>query len=137
MNRPAVNEELIAIGDLAKSLGLTTRTLRYWEEAGMIVAAPRSEGSNRFYSKEIAHPPILLNTYLKGLFYGMHPIKPVPPDTTEYHLSLPQVCQAEVGGWCTREYVGRAQALVKHWCFSHAHFQSKCKWVDQFSQGWR
>lgn len=48
------HEELISIGDLAKSLGLTTRTLRYWEEAGIIEAAPRSEGSNRFYTTDIA-----------------------------------------------------------------------------------
>jgi len=54
MNHTSENEELISIGDLSKSLGLTTRTLRYWEEAGMIVAAPRSEGSNRFYSRDIA-----------------------------------------------------------------------------------
>ncbi len=47
-------EELISIGDLAKSLSLTTRTLRYWEEAGIIEAAPRSEGSNRFYTTDIA-----------------------------------------------------------------------------------
>ena len=52
-NTPA-NEDHISIGDLAKSLGLTTRTLRYWEESGIINAAPRSEGSNRFYSKDIA-----------------------------------------------------------------------------------
>jgi DNA-binding transcriptional MerR regulator len=54
MNSPQENEELISIGDLAKSLNLTTRTLRYWEEAGIIEAAPRSEGSNRFYSQDIA-----------------------------------------------------------------------------------
>ena len=48
------HEELISIGDLAKSLSLTTRTLRYWEEAGIIEAAPRSEGSNRFYTTDIA-----------------------------------------------------------------------------------
>ena len=48
------NEELISIGDLAKSLNLTTRTLRYWEEAGIIQAAPRSDGSNRYYSQDIA-----------------------------------------------------------------------------------
>lgn len=48
------NEELVSIGDLAKSLNLTTRTLRYWEEAGIIEAAPRSDGSNRFYSQDIA-----------------------------------------------------------------------------------
>ena len=54
MNSPQENEELISIGDLSKSLNLTTRTLRYWEEAGIIEAAPRSEGSNRFYSQDIA-----------------------------------------------------------------------------------
>lgn len=48
------NEELISIGDLARSLSLTTRTLRYWEEAGIIEAAPRSDGSNRFYTQDIA-----------------------------------------------------------------------------------
>ena len=48
------HEELISIGDLARSLNLTTRTLRYWEEAGIIEAAPRSEGSNRFYTEDIA-----------------------------------------------------------------------------------
>ncbi|MDD2853219.1 MAG: MerR family transcriptional regulator [Desulfuromonadaceae bacterium] len=54
MNAPIENDTLIAIGELAKSLNLTTRTLRYWEEAGIIEAAPRSEGSNRFYSQDIA-----------------------------------------------------------------------------------
>lgn len=54
MNSIPENEELVSIGDLAKSLGLTTRTLRYWEETGIIEAAPRSDGSNRFYSLDIA-----------------------------------------------------------------------------------
>jgi MerR family transcriptional regulator, repressor of the yfmOP operon len=54
MNSLNENEELISISDLAKCLNLTTRTLRYWEEAGIIEAAPRSDGSNRFYTKEIA-----------------------------------------------------------------------------------
>lgn len=54
MNNTPEHEVLISIGDLAKSLGLTTRTLRYWEESGIIEAAPRSEGSNRFYTQDIA-----------------------------------------------------------------------------------
>lgn len=44
------SEELVSIGELSKDLGLTTRTLRYWEEVGIIVASPRSEGGNRFYT---------------------------------------------------------------------------------------
>ena len=54
MNSTAEHEEMISIGDLAKSTGLTTRTLRYWEEAGLIEAAPRSDGSNRLYSRDVA-----------------------------------------------------------------------------------
>jgi DNA-binding transcriptional MerR regulator len=54
MNSTQEIEEYVSIGDLSKSLSLTTRTLRYWEEAGIIEAAPRSDGSNRFYTQDIA-----------------------------------------------------------------------------------
>ena len=43
-------EEIIPIGDLAKSIGLTTRTLRYWEEVGIIESEERTDGANRGYS---------------------------------------------------------------------------------------
>lgn len=54
MNILSGNDDLISIGDLAKSLGLTTRTLRYWEESGIIESTPRPDGSNRFYTQDIA-----------------------------------------------------------------------------------
>jgi len=44
------NDHIIAIGDLAKSVGLTTRTLRYWEEVGIIESEERIDGANRGYS---------------------------------------------------------------------------------------
>jgi len=44
------NEELTPIGDLAKSVGLTTRTLRYWEEVGIIESAERLDGGTRGYT---------------------------------------------------------------------------------------
>jgi MerR family transcriptional regulator, repressor of the yfmOP operon len=53
MNSQHENKQLISIGDLAKSLNLTTRTLRYWEEASIIEAAPRSDSSNRYYTQDI------------------------------------------------------------------------------------
>lgn len=43
-------EEIITIGELCKTLGLTTRTLRYWEEVGIIEAIERPDGANRGYS---------------------------------------------------------------------------------------
>ena len=44
------NNQIITIGDLAKNLGLTTRTLRYWEEVGIIESEGRADGANRGYS---------------------------------------------------------------------------------------
>jgi DNA-binding transcriptional MerR regulator len=50
MHRADDNEELTLIGDLAKALGLTTRTLRYWEEVGIIESAQRADGATRWYT---------------------------------------------------------------------------------------
>jgi DNA-binding transcriptional MerR regulator len=43
-------DEIVSIGDLSKSLGLTTRTLRYWEEVGIIESEERLDGATRGYS---------------------------------------------------------------------------------------
>lgn len=43
-------EEITSIGDLAKSLDLTTRTLRYWEEVGIIESVQRADGAVRGYT---------------------------------------------------------------------------------------
>lgn len=50
MSNNEEDNEIIAIGDLAKSVGLTTRTLRYWEEVGIIESEERVDGANRGYS---------------------------------------------------------------------------------------
>ena len=44
------SDEIVSIGDLAKSLGLTTRTLRYWEEVGIIESEERLDGATRGYA---------------------------------------------------------------------------------------
>lgn len=43
-------EEIVSIGELCKMLGLTTRTLRYWEEVGFIESVERSGRENRGYT---------------------------------------------------------------------------------------
>ena len=40
------------IGELARSLGITTRTLRLYEELGLIDPPQRTEGGIRYYTKE-------------------------------------------------------------------------------------
>jgi MerR family transcriptional regulator, repressor of the yfmOP operon len=44
------SEEITPIGDLAISLGLTTRTIRYWEEVGIIESVQRSDGATRGFT---------------------------------------------------------------------------------------
>lgn len=44
------NEEYIPIGELARTIGVTTRTLRYYEEVGIMEAPHRLDGGNRAYS---------------------------------------------------------------------------------------
>ena len=43
-------EEITLIGDLAIALGLTTRTIRYWEEVGIIESVQRSDGATRGFT---------------------------------------------------------------------------------------
>jgi DNA-binding transcriptional MerR regulator len=50
MDKILEDEELIPIGDVATTHGLTTRTLRYWEEMGLINSYQRPEGGSRAYT---------------------------------------------------------------------------------------
>lgn len=43
-------EDITPIGEVAASVGLTTRTLRYWEEVGIIESVPRADGATRGYT---------------------------------------------------------------------------------------
>jgi DNA-binding transcriptional MerR regulator len=42
----------VQIGELAKRLGITTRTIRYYEEIGLMGRSERLGGGTRTYSKE-------------------------------------------------------------------------------------
>lgn len=45
----SAGEELLRIGDMAKEFGVTLRTLRFYEDKGLL--SPKREGSNRLYSR--------------------------------------------------------------------------------------
>ena len=50
MDHISDSEEVTPIGDLAIALGLTTRTIRYWEEVGIIESVQRSDGATRGFT---------------------------------------------------------------------------------------
>ncbi|MBU5636252.1 MerR family transcriptional regulator [Geomonas sp. Red69] len=49
-NEQREGETIVSISDLAKDLGLTTRTLRYWEEVGIVESVERQDGATRGYT---------------------------------------------------------------------------------------
>ncbi len=59
--------ETYSVGQLADELGVTTRTLRFWEEAG-IVSPARTSGSMRVYD---ARDRARLVLALRGKRFGM------------------------------------------------------------------
>ncbi|HEX9874943.1 MAG TPA: MerR family transcriptional regulator [Deferrimonas sp.] len=48
----ATPEDLVQIGELAKRLGITTRTIRYYEEIGLMGPPERLGGGTRMYNRE-------------------------------------------------------------------------------------
>ena len=46
------NKELVQIGDLAKQLGITTRTIRYYEEIGLMGLSQRVGTGARLYGRD-------------------------------------------------------------------------------------
>jgi DNA-binding transcriptional MerR regulator len=44
------SEQFVSIGNLAKTIGVTTRTLRYYEEMGIMSPPRRLDGAVRFYA---------------------------------------------------------------------------------------
>jgi DNA-binding transcriptional MerR regulator len=46
------NEVLVQIGDLAKQLGITTRTIRYYEEIGLMGLSQRIGTGARLYGRD-------------------------------------------------------------------------------------
>jgi DNA-binding transcriptional MerR regulator len=46
---PEARLELLKIGDFAKLAGTNLRTLRYYEELGLLIPASRSQGGFRYY----------------------------------------------------------------------------------------
>ena len=46
------NQQYVQIGELAKQLGITTRTIRYYEEIGLMGSTERLGGGTRTYAHE-------------------------------------------------------------------------------------
>ncbi|MFQ5651202.1 MAG: MerR family transcriptional regulator [bacterium] len=74
MSRRFRQSTAIKIGELARETGLTIRTIRYYEELGLLEPFDRSEGGFRLFSKDDVYR-IKLVHYLKSMNLPLVEIK--------------------------------------------------------------
>jgi len=67
---------LLTIGELARSTGLTVRTIRYWSDEGVLTPVTRSAGGYRLYDAESAARLELIRT-LRELGLGLDDVRTV------------------------------------------------------------
>ncbi|WP_405869244.1 MerR family transcriptional regulator [Streptomyces sp. NBC_00005] len=67
---------LFTIGELARSTGLTVRTIRYWSDEGVLTPVTRSTGGYRLYDAESAARLELIRT-LRELGLGLDDVRTV------------------------------------------------------------
>ena len=60
-------KELFTISELAREFEISTRTIRYYEEAGLIKPLERNEGEQRLYNRKAR---ARLNLVLRGKKFG-------------------------------------------------------------------
>ncbi|MFG2375569.1 MerR family transcriptional regulator [Streptomyces sp. NPDC048504] len=67
---------LLTIGELARSTGLTVRTIRYWSDEGVLTPVTRSAGGYRLYDAECVARLELIRT-LRELGLGLDAVRKV------------------------------------------------------------
>jgi DNA-binding transcriptional MerR regulator len=58
--RRSADEDLHQIGEVAEQVGLSLRTVRYYEEVGLLAPLTRTEGGFRLYGKEHVEQLLLI-----------------------------------------------------------------------------
>lgn len=77
MEKPAASkDQYLTVGNLAERVDLSPRTIKHWEDKGIIVPDMRSEGGFRLYSESYVHLCKLI-TDLQRFGYSLEEIKSV------------------------------------------------------------
>lgn len=77
------NEKYITVGELAEKIGVSTRTIKHWEDKGIIDSDMRSEGGFRLYSEIYVYLCSLILD-LQNFGYSLDEIKIVSDHFREY-----------------------------------------------------
>lgn len=104
------------IGEVATRTELSLRSLRHWEEVGLLVPSERSEGGFRLYTEDDV-AKILVIRRMKPLGFSIEEMKAVMVDIER--LASPEVTEAEATaararlGDVRREAGDRRERLVR------------------------
>lgn len=77
------NEKFITVGELADKIGVSTRTIKHWEDKGIIDSDMRSEGGFRLYSEIYVYLCSLILD-LQNFGYSLDEIKLVSDHFRDY-----------------------------------------------------
>jgi len=115
----------LTIGELAEKLGTTTRTLRYYEELGLVPSPEKQPGGSRLYGKEdIVRLEFILKLKQSGVSlreineivknYGQEVIclEELPKLLNELDLHISNVDQKIANLLSLRKYVANYRSVI-------------------------
>lgn len=82
-DRDAAHDQYLTIGDLAERVGLSARTIKHWEDKGIIEPDMRTEGGFRLYSKVYIYLCELIRD-LQLFGYTLEEIKKISDDFRDF-----------------------------------------------------
>jgi DNA-binding transcriptional MerR regulator len=116
---PATGREampVVHIGEVAARTGLSLRSLRHWEEVGLLRPSGRTEGGFRLYT-EADIEKILVIRRMKPLGFTLEEMGAVMRDLEILDADTPKSAVTAARGRLTevlREATGRRERLARH-----------------------
>jgi DNA-binding transcriptional MerR regulator len=105
--KPKEPDQFLTVGDLAERVGLSPRTIKHWEDKGIIEPDMRSEGGFRLYSGGYAHLCELVRD-LQLFGYTLEEIKEVS-DSVRAFLAI----QENLEAFPPQEVSRKLEAMLK------------------------
>lgn len=106
-NKPADKDKLLTVGQLAEKAGISPRTIKHWEEVGILDPDLRSEGGFRLYDKSYVFLCQLIRD-LQLFGYSLEEIKTVSDGVRDF-LAL----ERDLAAFSPDQAAGRLDDLLK------------------------
>lgn len=123
--KPASDEDLVQIGVLAERVGLSLRTVRYYEEVGLLTPSARSKGGFRLFGPEQEHRLVLLKT--------MKPLGFTLEEMSDFITLLDDASRAHAGSKRAAALLSRIEDLRSEIALRRANLTQQVAATQQLS----